>query len=57
MDLDADGWLLDTYPHSWYIIFNNADGELVYLLTMMENDCAPGDEAFTRDMLERWRGG
>jgi hypothetical protein len=52
-EMYADGWFLDTYPHSWYLFFEDKDGEFVYLFALMENDCAPGDEMFTQDMLNR----
>jgi hypothetical protein len=52
-EIDADGRFLDNYPHSWYLYLEGRDGELFCLFAMMENDCAPGDEAFTRDMLNR----
>jgi hypothetical protein len=55
MELSEDGWLLDTYPGSWYLLFGYRDGELMFLTVMMANDCAPGDEAFTQDMLNRMR--
>lgn len=53
MDLDEDGWLLDTYSNSWYLIFDNSGAEPVFLFAMMENDCAPGDEMFTADMSQK----
>ncbi|MDR2088920.1 MAG: M56 family metallopeptidase [Clostridiales Family XIII bacterium] len=53
MDLDSDGWLLDTYPHSWYLIFRDTGGKPAFLTVMMENDCVPGDDMFTQDMLNR----
>jgi hypothetical protein len=51
--LDSDGWLLDTYPHSWYLIFRDTGGKPAFLTVMMENDCVPGDDMFTQDMLNR----
>jgi beta-lactamase regulating signal transducer with metallopeptidase domain len=50
MELDADGWLLDTYPDSWYLIFRDRDGALAHLFT---NDCAPGSELFEADVRAR----
>ena len=51
MELDADGWLLDTYPNSWYLLFENSWDELKFVTAMMANDCSPGDELFTIDMI------
>jgi hypothetical protein len=53
MRLDEEGWLLDTYPNSWYLLFESSGDDLKYLTAIMENDCKPGDEVFKRDMIER----
>lgn len=45
----ADGWVCPTYPDSTYLVFN-ADTDTL-LFTMMENDCHPGDESFTSDLI------
>ncbi len=60
MELDKEGWLLPTYPHSTYLFFSlryteTGTPEPVYLFAMMENDCAPGDELFTSDLENRLR--
>ena len=54
MDLDADGWWLNTYPDSHYLLFNDLDDGLEFLFPMFENDCFPGDEMFTQDIDVRW---
>jgi len=53
MDLDADGWFLDTYPDSWYLLFDNSGDELALMSALMANDCSPGDDLFLTDMLNR----
>ena len=53
MDLDAGGWLLDTYPNSHYLLFNNMGNGPEFLFSIFANDCYPGDEIFTQDVLNR----
>jgi len=53
MDLDAEGWLLPTYPNATYLIFLAQENMPLYLCSMMANDCQPGDELFTNDMRSR----
>jgi len=53
MDLDEDGWLLPTYPESTYLYFAISNGEPQYLFMLMENDCFPGNEVFTNDIIYR----
>ncbi|HWQ77880.1 MAG TPA: M56 family metallopeptidase [Anaerovoracaceae bacterium] len=53
MDLDGENWLLPTYPDSTYLFFSLSGNDYIYLFTMMENDCAPGDELFTSDLKAR----
>lgn len=56
MDLDAEGWLLPTYPNSTYLIFLSDPGSTpLYLFAMMENDCQPGDALFTDDLHTRYQ--
>ncbi len=50
MTVTDDGWVMPSYPDCTYLIFR-LDGEtLAFLDTIMENDCAPGDETFTSDL-------
>jgi hypothetical protein len=51
MDLDEDGWFLNTYPDSWYLLFESSSNDLKFLSSIMENDCVPGDETFTQDII------
>jgi hypothetical protein len=53
MDLDEDGWLLPTCPESTYLYFARINDEPYYLFGAMENDCYPGDEMFTSDLVYR----
>ena len=56
MDLDDEGWLLPTYPNSTYLVFSVEDEEKpVYLFPLMENDCSPGSEPFTSDLINTLR--
>lgn len=50
MGISDDGWVVPGYPNSEYLIFERDGGELNYLTAVMENDCWPGDEAFTGDL-------
>lgn len=58
MDLDEEGWLLPTYPHSTFLVFDIEQGaDPVYLFALMENDCAPGDIRFASDLLFSYERG
>lgn len=51
MSISEDGWVVPEYPDSKYLIFEK-NGERRDFVTMMsENDCMPGDEVFTGDLL------
>ncbi len=52
MDMDADGWVLATYPDATYLVFDASMEEPVYLFDTMINDCEPGSELFA-DSLRR----
>ena len=57
MELDDEGWFLDTYPDSYFLFFDAKSDDLAFLGALMENDCEPGDEVFTGDMynqLDKW---
>jgi hypothetical protein len=50
MYVTDDGWVMPGYPDCTYLIFGRDGDKLTYLDTIMENDCAPGDETFTSDL-------
>lgn len=51
MSISGDGWVTPEYPDSRYLIYER-DGEQREFVTMLsENDCVPGDEVFTEDLL------
>lgn len=48
----TDGnWVCPTYPNATFLIFDASDN--THLFTMMENDCVPGSDTFTADLLRR----
>ncbi|MGN0167612.1 MAG: hypothetical protein ACI4AB_06210 [Acetatifactor sp.] len=47
VEVDEDGWTQHDYPNSYYLVFRQEGDELIYLTFHFENDCFPGDEAFT----------
>lgn len=51
MSMSDDGWVVPASPNSNYLIFAKTEAGLSYLCGMYENDCAPGDEVFTWDLL------
>lgn len=51
MYITEDNWVCPTYPNCTYLVFN-ADSN-AFLFAMMENDCYPGDELFTEDLLRK----
>lgn len=48
MYLNWDGWFMEGYPYCYYMIFDGESGE--YLLTLMANDTAPGEDTFNNDL-------
>ncbi len=44
-------WVVPDYPDSRYLVFEKAEEEQKFIVVMFENDCFPGDEIFTEDML------
>ncbi len=50
MTVTDDGWVAPSYPDCTYLIFRQDGSEPTLLKTMMENDCAPGDDLFTSDL-------
>ena len=53
MYITGDNWVMPDYPNSRFLAFKQDKDKLTYLFTMMENDCNPGDEIFTGDLLDR----
>ena len=51
MSMSDDGWVVPASPNSNYLVFANTEAGLSYLCGMYENDCEPGDEVFTWDLL------
>lgn len=48
--MDENGWGRPEYANSTFLIFERQDNELFYATTLVENDCAPGDDIFTNDL-------
>lgn len=53
MTIDDEGWVVPDYANSTYFIFQQEGDTLSYLTSLFENDCSPGDEAFTTDLKQR----
>lgn len=53
MTIDEDGWVVPEYANSTFLIFQQDGNSLSYLNYIMENDCEPGDEIFTNDLIYR----
>lgn len=52
MDMDQDGWWLDTYPGCTYLVFTvQGQEDPAYQFNAMVNDCSPGDVFFTCNLL------
>lgn len=51
MSVSDDGWVVPESPNSNYLVFAKTEAGLSYLCGMYENDCEPGDEVFTWDLL------
>ncbi len=51
MYITDDNWVMPGYPNSDYLVFQCKDGKLIFLFSMLENDCYPGDDIFTHDLL------
>ena len=50
MTMDENGWVRPEYANSTFLIFERQDNEIFYAATLVENDCAPGDDIFTNDL-------
>lgn len=51
MSISEDGWVVPDSPNSHYLVFSKEEEGLSFFCGMYENDCAPGDELFTLDLL------
>lgn len=51
MSMSDDGWVVPESPNSNYLVFAETEVGLSYFCGMYENDCEPGDEVFTWDLL------
>ena len=51
MSMSDDGWVVPESPNSNYLVFAKTEAGLSYFCGMYENDCEPGDEVFTWDLL------
>lgn len=51
MSISEDGWVVPDYPDSRYLVFEKAEEQREFVTMLFENDCVPGDELFTEDML------
>lgn len=52
MTMDENGWVVPEYADSTYLVFEQGEGTLSYLTFLVENDCFPGDELFTDDLMQ-----
>lgn len=51
MYITEDNWVMPNYPNSIYLIFKQDGEELIFLHLIVENDCVPGNQLFTEDLL------
>lgn len=52
MYITEDNWVMPGYPNSTYLIFQQEDNKLTFLQSIVENDCTPGTQIFTEDLLQ-----
>ncbi len=52
MTMDEDGWVAPEYADSTYLVFEETGANLYYRTHLMENDCFPGDELFSADLIQ-----
>lgn len=50
MYITTEGWVMPGYPNSTYLIFRQDGDKLVFLRSIVENDCEPGTQLFTEDL-------
>lgn len=51
MQMSEDGWVVPESPNSQYLVFRRDGDALTFFCSMYENDCMPGDELFTSDLI------
>lgn len=51
MAVTEDNWVTPGYPNSNYLIFQQDGNALNFLRFIVENDCTPGTQLFTEDLL------
>lgn len=51
MEISEDGWVVPECRDSHYLVFSRKGDMLTFFCSMYENDCMPGDELFTSDLL------
>lgn len=56
MTIDEEGWVVPEYANSTYLVFEQREGGLVYLTSLVENDSFPGDDIFTNDLIQQIGG-
>lgn len=52
MYVTEDNWVMPGYPNSTYLIFQQEGDKLNFLQSIVENDCTPGTQIFTEDLLQ-----
>lgn len=52
MYITEDNWVMPGYPNSTYLLFHQDGDKLNYIRLIVENDCTPGTQLFTEDLLE-----
>lgn len=55
MAVTEDGWVTPDYPDSRYLIYEKDGEQRTFVAMLFENDCSPGDEVFTGDLLTAMR--
>lgn len=51
MSVSKDGWVTPDYPDSRYLVYEKDGEQREFAVMLFENDCVPGDEVFTADLL------
>jgi len=52
MYITEDNWVMPGYPDCTYLIFRQEGDTLVFLKSIIENDCSPGTQLFTEDLRQ-----
>lgn len=51
MQMSEEGWVVPQSPNSQYLVFSREGNLQTFFCSMYENDCMPGDELFTSDLI------